>query len=119
MLVRLADFCYRRRWFVLITWIVALVGVSVLANVAGGELLKTFNLPGTESQSAFDVLKADFARAGDTGQLVIKVEGDGDLKSPALQQQVDAVVAELREQPHVVSITTPYEEAGQRFISPK
>jgi putative drug exporter of the RND superfamily len=119
MLARLAAFCYRRRWLVLVSWIVALVGVSVLANAIGGDLLKTFNLPGTESQAAFDVLKADFDRGGDTGQLVIKVEGGGDVQSPAVQQQVDAVVAELREQPHVVAITTPYEEAGQRFLSPK
>src|SRR5690242_19669880 len=117
MLARLAAFCYRRRWRVLIAWIVVLIGVNVLAQTVGGDLLKTFSLPGTESQRAFDVLKQDFNRKGDTGNLVFRVRGDGDVHSPAVQREVESVVAELRKQPHVVSITTPYDRAGARFIS--
>ena len=56
MLRRLAAFCYSHRWRVLIAWIVLLVGVNVLAQTVGGDLLKTFNLPGTESQRAYDTL---------------------------------------------------------------
>jgi RND superfamily putative drug exporter len=119
MLARLATVCYRRRWRVLIAWVVALVGISILGQTVGGDLLKTFSLPGTESQAAFDVLKKDFARKGDTGDLVFKVRGSGDVFSPEVRSKIENVVAELRTQPHVVSITTPYDPAGgQRFVSP-
>ena len=50
MLRRIATFSYRRRRFVVGAWILALIGISVLGQVAGGTLLKTFSLPGTESQ---------------------------------------------------------------------
>ena len=51
MLRNLAAWCYRRRRLVVVTWIVALIGVSVLGQTVGGDLLKTFSLPGTESQA--------------------------------------------------------------------
>src|SRR6476619_6199376 len=115
MLARLAAFCYRRRWRVLVGWIVVLVGVSVLSQTVGGDLLKTFSLPGTESQRAFDVLKKDFARKGDTGDLVIRVKGAADIRSPEVRRQIEAVVGQLnKKQFHVVSITTPYDPGGER-----
>ncbi len=119
MLARLATFCYRRRWRVLVVWIVALVGISVLSQTVGGDLLKTFSLPGTESQRAFDVLKKDFARKGDTGDVVVRVKGAGDIDSPEIRAQFEKVVGELRKQPHVVSITTPYDPNGAQLRSPK
>src|SRR5436305_9150821 len=104
MLTRLAAFCYARRRLVVTAWVVVLVAVSVLANTAGGDLLKTFSLPGTESQRAFDVLKHDFSRKGDTGNLVFQVRAAGqDARSPQVRAEVERVAAELRTQPHVVS----------------
>ena len=118
MLARLAAFCYRRRWRVLIAWLVALVGLSILSQTAGGDLLKTFSLPGTESQRTFDVLKKDFARKGDTGDLVILVKGGAEIQSPEVRRQIEAVVGQLdKKEFHVVSITTPYDPGGERFIS--
>ena len=88
MLRSLAAFCYRRRRLVLGVWIVALVGVSVLGKAEGGELAKTFNLPGSESQHAFDVLKQNFS-GGDQGQrLGLDVQpgaGHGRRQRPELQ----------------------------------
>ena len=71
MLQRLARFCYRRRRVVLVAWLLALVLVIVLAKTAGGKDATNFTLPGTESQQAFDLLKAHFpARSGDTADIV-------------------------------------------------
>jgi RND superfamily putative drug exporter len=118
MLRSLAAFCYRRRWLVLILWIVALVGVSVLGKAVGGDLLKTFSLPGSESQKAFDVLGQEFQRKGDTGDLVFLAK-NGNVRDPAVQAQVAKVIAELAKQDHIVSITSPYTPEGARFLSAK
>ena len=119
MLRSLAAFCYRRRWLVLILWIVALVGVNVLAKTVGGDLLKTFSLPGSESQKAFDVLGKEFPQnKGDQGYLVFKAK-NGDVHAAAVQAAIDPVMAELRKQPHVVSVTSPYSQEGERFLSAK
>jgi putative drug exporter of the RND superfamily len=119
MLARLASWCYRRRWRVLIAWIVALVGVSVLSQTIGGDLLKTFSLPGTESQRAFDVLKKDFARTGDAGDLVYSVK-TGTVDDPSVRQHIADVVSQLKavRNNHIAAVTTPYEPAGARFVSP-
>ncbi len=117
MLRRLAAHCYKHRWRVLISWVVLLVGVNVLAQTVGGDLLKTFSLPGSESQSAFDVLKRDFARKGDTGDLVFKVNGAESVTSPRVMAEIQPVMAALVQQPHVVSVSSPYDPANARFIS--
>ena len=98
-------------------WVVALVVISVLGQTVGGDLLKTFSLPGTESDRAFSVLKREFSRKGDTGDLVFKVRGAGDVNSADVRSQIEPVFAKLRTQPHVVSVTSPYEPAGSRFVS--
>src|SRR3974377_882239 len=118
MLPRLAAWCYRRRRRVVIAWVVLLIGVNVLAQTAGGDLLKTFSLPGSESQRAFDVLKADFARKGDTGYRLVEGKGPAGVQSPAVFDAIENKLApELRAQPHVVSVTTPYEPGGATFFS--
>jgi RND superfamily putative drug exporter len=119
MLPGLAHWCYRHRRFVVIAWIVALVGISVLGKVAGGTLEKTFSLPGTESQRTFDVLGQDFQRKGDTGDLVFRVHGSGTVNDASVRAAVLNTVNGLKElQPHhIVSVTTPYDPGGGRFIS--
>ena len=118
MLRRLAAYCYSHRWRVLIAWVVLLVGVNVLAQTVGGDLLKTFNLPGTESQRTFDTLKRDFGRKGDTGDLVWKAR-QGNWDSPEVRAAVQPVIDQLKKSPHVVSVSSPLDAnpANQRFVS--
>src|SRR4051812_26945204 len=121
MLRRLASYCYSHRWRVLIAWVVLLVGVNVLAQTVGGDLLKTFSLPGTESQRAFDTLGRDFARKGDTGDLVWKAR-TGTVDSPDVRAAIEGTIADLRKVDtghHIVSINSPYDPnpANARFVS--
>src|SRR4051794_2609145 len=117
MLRRLAAWCYRRRRRVVVAWVIALIVISVLGQTVGGDLLKTFSLPGTESDRAFSVLKKEFSRKGDTGNLVFRVRGPGDVNSADVRSEIEPVFAKLRNEPHVVSVTSPYEPAGSRFVS--
>ena len=52
MLNSLATFCYRKRWLVLILWIVALIGLSVASGKAGNGFSQSFSLSVTDSQTA-------------------------------------------------------------------
>ncbi len=118
VLPRLAAWCYRRRRFVVIAWIVVLIGVNVLAKTAGGDLLKSLSLPGTESQRTFDVLEHDFRQTGDTGYLVFKTDAAGGVQAPAVRDKIENSLAPaLRKESHVASVTTPYEQGGARFVS--
>ena len=60
LLRRLARFCYDRRRYVLVAWLIGLVVVIGLSKTAGGKSATNFTLPGTESQRTFDLLKQNF-----------------------------------------------------------
>src|ERR671919_1603871 len=75
MLERLARFSYRRRWLMLLFWIVFLIGALSLQGAAGGDYSADFSLPGADSQEAFDLLEERFPEfAGETADIVFKAE---------------------------------------------
>jgi RND superfamily putative drug exporter len=116
MIERVGKWCFLRRRFVLAAWVLLLVGSTVLAQVAGGDLVKSLRLPGTESQQAFDVLGQRFpARAGDVGRIVIHADngvavGDAQAATTALFDQVSKV-------PHVIGVASPFVAGGDRQVS--
>jgi RND superfamily putative drug exporter len=116
MLERLARWSYRHRWRTLVLWIVALVGFLALVNVLGARYAQDFSLPGSESQRAFDVLEERFpARSGDTVDIVFTSESG--VADPAVQQAMEGMFEQVLELPHVLGITSPYDEAGARQVS--
>jgi RND superfamily putative drug exporter len=101
--------------------VLTLVVVNVLAQTAGGELLKVFRLPGTESQRTFDVLGQKFDQKGDIGELVYRVKSDATVRDPQVRTELQPLIDKLKKQPHVVSVTTQFDQppqGGERLISP-
>ena len=92
-LARFAGWCYDRRRLVLAVWVVAVVAFGIAGQVAGGALLKTFDLPGSDAAKAFTILGRDFDRPGDTGQLVWRTDG-GSPTDPAVRRVVQPVLDE-------------------------
>jgi RND superfamily putative drug exporter len=116
MLVRLADWCYRRRRLVLGLWVVALVGAFALAGAFGGEFKQNYLQPGSDSKAASDTLTTNFPqRAGDTVQVVVHA-ADG-VTSPAVRARAEKVFANVARAEHVVSVTSPYTSAGAGQVS--
>ncbi len=71
MLARLARTCYRHRRIVLVLWVVGFVLAIVGGPALKGESATSGRLPNTDSQAAYDTLKADFPqRHGDEAQIV-------------------------------------------------
>ncbi len=67
----LARLSVRRRWRVLIIWIVLIIGVNVAAQAAGTAYSNSFSLPGTDSTHALQLLEKGFPHAsGDADQVV-------------------------------------------------
>jgi RND superfamily putative drug exporter len=117
MLVRLADWCYRRRRLVVVLWIAALLGSFALSAAFGGEFKQNYLQPGSESKAASDALTERFPeRAGDTVQVV--VHADDGLDTPALKSRAEQIFADVARSPHVVGVVSPFSEAGAGQISP-
>jgi len=112
-LYRLGRFAVRRRWLVLVSWVLALLVLVVSGRMAGGELHDEFNIPGVESQQALDVLQATFpAQAGARAQVVLHTDS-GTLSDPANKAAVAATFAEISSLPHVVGAVDPVAAAAK------
>jgi RND superfamily putative drug exporter len=117
VLEKIARFSFRRRWLMVITWIVALVGFNALSGTVGGEFSTDFSLPGADSQAALDLLSERFPQvAGDTADIVFEAEQGVD--DPEVQEAMEGLFAELQEVDRVVAISSPYDEGGEQQISP-
>jgi len=118
VLRRLATTCFRHRRLTVAAWIVLLVGLTVLAGAVGNQYGEGFEIKGTESTRAQDLLSATFPqRAGDAGQLVI--EAPGGIDQPAVRARVEQTLARIRRVDEVTGTTSPYDTAGARQAAPK
>src|SRR5262245_38724448 len=98
----LARWCFRRRFTVLGIWLAALIVLGGIGAAAGSQYTDEFSLPGTESTRALELLEKSFpTQSGDTAQIVWQAS---DVKDPATQQQVDALLAQVRKIPHIVEV---------------
>jgi putative drug exporter of the RND superfamily len=116
MLQRLARFCYRRRWRVFGGWVVLLVGLFALNSTFGGKFLDEFDLPGSESQEAVDLMEEHGfdTRAGATGQVVFKTD---DVNDPTVMRDMEALFDEVAEVTAPSEVVSPYSEEGAHQIS--
>jgi len=107
----LARFCYRRRRLVVAIWLVALVGVNVLAAATGTNFTTNFSAPNTESTRATNLLAANFkAQSGDGVQVVMK--GTPSMQDPTVQQQARSFIAAFDRVQHVTSVNDPLTTPG-------
>ena len=87
---------------------VVLVAIGVAASAAGGSFVDDFKTPGTESQTAIDVLQQRFpAAAGDTANVVFAVDS-GTLRAPEWRAAIERTVDQIRSQPHVTGAPDPF-----------
>jgi putative drug exporter of the RND superfamily len=116
LLQRLARFCYRRRRLVLLGWVVVLVGLVALNSTAGGKFLDEFELPGSDSQDAFDLMesKGFDTRAGFGGQIVFQAD---DVRSPEVERTMDGLFQEIGDVTAPSEIVSPYTREGARQIN--
>jgi RND superfamily putative drug exporter len=111
---RLAGHSYDHRRGVLVLWIFAIIGITVIAVVVGTNFQNKFTAGSTESQRATDLLNARFpSRAGDFADVVFHTT------TPIADNKasIDSVVSSLRPLAHVTSVTGPFSPGGAHQIS--
>ncbi len=116
MLERLARWCYRRRWLVLIFWIVALLGLGAIGSRFAAETANNFELPDSESQRVFLLLEEKFGGFADDGARLV-LQSDRGFSDPAVRSLVDRLLTDVREAEVVVGVSSPY-QLGSGGISP-
>ncbi|MDQ6928053.1 MAG: MMPL family transporter [Actinomycetota bacterium] len=113
-MIRIADFCYRRRRYVLLAWVVVLVGVFVAGGALPAEHKANYQTPGAESTHAYRLLQDRFpARKGDSIKLVFA----GNVDDPAAKADIEKVISTAAAQRFVAGVTSPYSPEGAVQIS--
>ena len=108
LLYRLGRFAARRRWAVLVVWIVVLLGLGGAAVTLSGTMSDTFSIPGTAAQKAMDTLESKMPAAGGaTGRIVFAAPAGHTLAEPNFQQAVSEVVTGVSTLPGVVAVIPP------------
>jgi putative drug exporter of the RND superfamily len=101
---------------VIISWVVALIGIGMLASSVGADFAEEFKLPASDSKEAFDLLEDKFpAQSGTTIQIAFKAQGG--VESPAVKREMEAAFKKIEGFPHVSEVASPYEEGGAAAIS--
>ncbi|HEX4434240.1 MAG TPA: MMPL family transporter [Acidimicrobiales bacterium] len=116
VLGRLAGACYDRRRTVLTLWILAIIGMTVLAQLAGTHFENRFTAGNTPSQQATNILQERFpSKSGDTADVVFHTTTP--INSPANKAAIGQVVASVEGLPYVQSVTSPFSAAGAHQIA--
>jgi RND superfamily putative drug exporter len=107
-MLKLARWSTTHRKYVLLGWIVLLIGVNVVAQSAGTSYSNNFTLPNSGAQRAADLLQHSFpAQAGDRDTIVYKVSS-GTVLDPAVRARMNSTFAAVAKLPHVTTVISPY-----------
>ncbi|MDX6233983.1 MAG: putative drug exporter of the superfamily, partial [Nocardioidaceae bacterium] len=109
---KLAAWCHDRRRLVIGLWVAAFIVMAGLWGTVAGDYVNNFNLPGTESQHAYDLLKDKFPQqSGDTATVVFAVKNGGVLDA-GNQPQIEKVRAQIAKSPEVLAVGDPFAEGA-------
>jgi RND superfamily putative drug exporter len=112
-----ARWCFRHRLIVAIAWLVVLSTVIGVDRSVGNAYTNTFNLPGTQSTKALDLLSAALPKqSGDSDSIVWHV-ASGSVNDPAVRTRLTALLQLVAKSPFVASVTSPYSPTGAAQIS--
>ncbi|MFB9315793.1 MMPL family transporter [Nocardioides plantarum] len=102
-LQRLATLCVRRRWLVLVAWLLVLGAAGGSAVAFGGRTDDSFSVPGTESEQALQLLDHRFPGTGGTTARIVFAAPEGhDLGEQRYARLVAATVAQARDVPQTI-----------------
>jgi RND superfamily putative drug exporter len=112
----LARWCFAHKFRVLAAWVAALLILGGLSASAGSGYTDQFSLPGTESTTAFDLLKDNFnTESTDTNQVVFAAD---DVNDPETKAAIAETLDKIGNGPHVDRVDSPFAEgAAERQIS--
>ncbi|MFB2598951.1 MMPL family transporter [Herbiconiux sp. P17] len=108
LLYRIGRFAARRSIAVIVGWVVILGLFVGGAQLLGGTLSTSFEIPGTESQQAIDMLDQRFPQAsGGTAKVIFVAPTGGQISD--FETQIAAADTSLAALDHVSGVTGPYD----------
>ncbi|WP_198169711.1 MMPL family transporter [Agromyces laixinhei] len=118
LLHRIGRFAFRRAWYVIVAWVLALGALLGVGLGLGGQLQDSFAIPGTESQTAIDQLAAVFPEtAGASAKAVVEAPDGEAVEAGSARGAIEAMEAEIEQLDGVASVLGPFDEYAGDQIS--
>ncbi|MEU9356831.1 MMPL family transporter [Streptomyces sp. NPDC048301] len=106
----LARWCLRHRLATVLIWLCALGGVAAAAGVAGSAYSDDYEVPGTESGRAGELLEAGFEDLGGDAATVVWHTQGSTVRDPGVERTMTRTLHEIAALPGVGGVTGPYGE---------
>ncbi|WP_217234745.1 MMPL family transporter [Streptomyces sp. AC555_RSS877] len=113
----LARWCVQRRLVVVLLWLIALGGVSTAAAVAGSAYSNDYEVPGTESGRATQLLRDGFPDLGGDSDTVVWHTTSNTVRAADVEQVMTRTLDRIEALPGVADVSGPYAEQGAARIS--
>ena len=118
LLYRLGRAAYRRALLVIGVWVLVLAAVVGGAIALGGTTQESYEIPGTESQTALDGLASVFPSvAGASAQVILVAPEGGDISDAELRPPIDDTVAAIADLEGIDSVLGPFDEFAGTAVS--
>jgi RND superfamily putative drug exporter len=100
-----------------IAWIVVAVGTTVVAGAVGRNYSTNFQLKGTESQRAQNLLGREFNTQSGDQDTIVWHTSTGTVNDPAVKDTLNSLLSRVATMSHVVAVVSPYTPKGTAQIS--
>jgi putative drug exporter of the RND superfamily len=96
-LARWMRWCANHPWRVVLAWVGILIALIVLVATVGGSLKDEFEIPGSDTQRATDLIEQEFAsEQGSVLNLVFAAPEGESLDTPERKAAIEGAIAELK-----------------------
>ncbi|MFE4692838.1 MMPL family transporter [Streptomyces sp. NPDC056749] len=113
----IARWCLRHRLAAVLIWLVALGGVATAAGFTGSAYSNDYEVPGTESGRAGELLQAGFEDLGGDTATVVWHTPDSTVRDGGVERTMARTLHAIGALPGVGDVTGPYGEASPGQIS--
>lgn len=114
----IARWCFRHRYVVVGAWVAVLAALAIINSSSGTAYSDAFQLPGTDSTKALNLLKDGslHAQSGETDTVVIHAT-TGTLSDTAVQAKITGVLDAIAKQPAVGKVASPFAATATGQVS--
>ncbi|SFY18015.1 MMPL family transporter [Streptomyces atratus] len=113
----IARWCIRHRLLAVLVWLLALGGTATAAGFAGSAYSNDYEVPGTESGRATELLKGGFTDLGGDTDTIVWHTSDSTVRADDVRQTMTRTLHAVEELPGVGAVTGPYGASGTAQIS--
>ncbi|MFD5662496.1 MMPL family transporter [Streptomyces hirsutus] len=113
----LARWCVRRRLITVLLWLLALGGVAAGAFATGNAYSNDYEVPGTESGYATELLREGFPDLSGDSDTVVWHTPSGSVLDSDVEQSMTRALDRIQDLPGVAAVSGPYGDDGTGGIS--